>query len=159
MGGKNTGPNPTDRAKRGTKRSVVTDAKGIPLGLAVGGANVNDHKLLRETLESVPVEPVGAAAKRRQHMCLDKAYDNQEVRELLIEFSFTAHIRSRGDEAKAIKKSARTKARRWVVERTHGWLNRFRGILTRWAKRADTYVALLHFAFAIITWRAADLLG
>ena len=43
----------------------------------------------------------------------------------LEEFGFTAHIRSRGEEAKAIKKEAGFKARRWVVERTHGWLNRF----------------------------------
>ena len=76
--------------------------------------------------------------------------------ELAAEFGFTAHIRSRGEEAKAIKREAGFRARRWVVERTHSWLNRFRRILTRWEKRADTYLAMLHLVCGLITWRAAD---
>jgi putative transposase len=59
-----------------------------------------------------------------------------------------------GEEAHA-KRHAGTKARRWVVERTHSWLNRFRSILIRWAKKPANYLALLHFALAIITWRHA----
>jgi len=78
------------------------------------------------------------------------------VHELATEFAFTAHIRGRGEEAQAIKREAGFRARRWVVERTHSWLNRFRRILTRWEKRADTYLAMLHLACALITWRAAD---
>ena len=89
-------------------------------------------------------------------MCLDAAYDNNEVRELCAEFGFTAHIRGRGEEARAIKREAGFRARRWVVERSHSWLNRFRRILVRWEKRADTYLAMLHLACALITWRAAD---
>ena len=79
-------------------------------------------------------------------MCLDRGYDYDEVRELLAEFGFTAHIRGRGEEARALKHEAGFRARRWVVERTHSWLNRFRRILTRWEKRADTYLAMLHLA-------------
>ena len=67
-------------------------------------------------------------------------------------------IQSRGEEAKAIKKKAGFKARRWVVERTHSWMNRFRRILVRWEKRADTYIAMLHFTCGLITWRATGLL-
>lgn len=95
----------------------------------------------------------------RQHMCLDKGYDYEEVRALLEEFGFTAHIRSRGEEAKALKRTARTKARRWVVERTHSWMNRFRAILIRWNKKAENYIGMLHFAFAIIAYRASGLFG
>lgn len=87
-------------------------------------------------------------------MCMDKGYDYDEVRELLREFGYTAHIRARGEEAKKLKKGAIKKARRWVVERTHSWLNRFRGILIRWPKKAENYLALLYFACGIITWRA-----
>jgi putative transposase len=78
------------------------------------------------------------------------------VYELADEFAFTAHIRSRGDEALQIKREAGFRARRWVVERTHSWLNRFRRILVRWEKRADTYLAMLHLACALITWGAAN---
>lgn len=76
--------------------------------------------------------------------------------ELAAEFAFTTHIRSRGEEAQALKREAGFRARRWVVERTHSWLNRFRRILTRWEKRGDTYLAMLHLACALITWRATD---
>lgn len=153
MGGK-TGPNPTDRGKRGVKRSVLTDGRGIPLGVAVEGANRNDHKLMRATLEAVPVRRPRPTRRRPQHLCLDKGYDYAEPRALAQEFGFTLHLRTRGEEAKA-RRRARTRARRWVVERTHSWLNRFRAILIRWNKKPGNYLALFHFACAIITWRYA----
>ena len=68
---------------------------------------------------------------------MDKGYDYDEVRDILQEFAFTGHIRSRGEEAQAIKRRAGAKLRRWVVERTHSWMNRFRGILIRWSKKAE----------------------
>ena len=89
---------------------------------------------------------------------MDKGYDFDEVRALVEEFGFTAHIRSRGEE-KELKRRTRTKARRWVVERTHSWMNRFRGILIRWNKKPENYVAMLHFAFAIMTYRSTGLIG
>jgi transposase len=92
-------------------------------------------------------------------MCLDKGYDYEEVRALLAEFGFTAHIRARGEEAQALKREAGFRARRWVVERTHSWMNRFRGVLIRWSKKPANYLALLHLACAYITFRAAHLLG
>ena len=153
MGGK-TGRNPTDRGKRGVKRSLLTDGRGVPLGAAVDGANRNDHKLMRQTLAAIPVRRPRPTHHRRQHLCLDKSFDYDEPRALAEEFGFTLHLRSRGEEAWA-KRHARAKARRWVVERTHSWLNRFRSILIRWAKKPANYLALLHFACGIICWRHA----
>lgn len=89
---------------------------------------------------------------------MDKGYDYDEVRALVAEFGFTAHIRARGEEAYAIKHEAGFRARRWVVERTHSWMNRFRRILIRWEKLAKTYLAFLHLACAVITWRSTGLL-
>ena len=129
------------------------------MGLAVDGANRNDMKLVRETLESIPVERPEPTADDPQGMCMDKGYDYQTVRETIEEFGFTAHIKARGEEAQAIKKRAGYKARRWVVERTHSWINRFRGILIRWNKKPENYIAMLHFAFAIIAFRASGLFG
>jgi putative transposase len=157
VGGK-TGPNPTDRGKRGTKRSLLTDGRGVPLGLAVAGANRNDHKLMRQTVEAIPVERPAPTPDEPQGLCLDKGYDYDEPRALAAEFGFTLHLRTRGEEAHA-KRHAGARARRWVVERTHSWLHRFRRILIRWEKRPDTYLALLHFALGIITWRSTPLPG
>jgi putative transposase len=157
--GKKTGPNPTDRAKRGVKRSLLTDGAGIPLAVAVEGANRNDFKLARATLEGIPIPRPEPTADKPQGLCLDKGYDYDEVRELLAEFGYTAHIRARGEEAQALQREAGYKARRWVVERTHSWLNRFRRILIRWEKKPANYLAMLHLACALVTYRAAGLPG
>jgi putative transposase len=127
--------------------------------VAVDGANRNDFKMARAAIEGVPVERPDPREAGPQGMCLDKGFDYPEVRALLEEFGFTAHIRPRGEEAQALKRRARAKARRWVVERAHSWLNRFRAILIRWNKKAENYLALLHLAFAIIAYRAAGLFG
>ncbi len=158
MEGKKIGPNPTDRGKNGVKRSVLTEGNGIPLSIVIDGANRHDIKLARETFEYIMVKRPKATKKNPQGMCLDKGYDYDVVRDLVDEFGFTAHIKSRGEEAQEIKENDDYQARRWVVERVHSWLNRFRGILVRWEKRADTFIAMLHFACGIITWRAVGLL-
>jgi putative transposase len=159
LGGKKVGKNPTDRGKIGTKRSVLTDGGGVPIGLAVAGANRNDFKMAAETITSIPVERPAPTLEQPQGLCLDKGYDYDEVRALLAEFGFTAHIRGRGEEAQAIKRDAGYKARRWVVERTHSWINRFRRLLVRWDKNVRNYLAFLHLACAYITYRQSSLLG
>lgn len=131
----------------------------MPLGLAIEGANRHDVKLVRPTLDSLVVERPTPTSEQPHNLCLDKAYDSQEVRDLLAELGFTAHIRSRGEEAQAIKHEAGARARRWVVERSHSWMNRFRRILIRWDKKAQNYIALLHFACALIAFRSAGLFG
>jgi transposase len=159
LGGKKVGKNPTDRGKIGTKRSLLTAGGGVPIGLAVEGANRNDFKMARETIESIPVERPEPTVAHPQGMCLDKGYDYDEVRDLLAEFGFTAHLRTRGEEAQALKQEAGFKARRWVVERTHSWMNRFRRVLIRWDKKVRNYLAFLHLACAYITFRQSGLLG
>lgn len=132
------------------------EVEGIPIGLAVDGANRHDMKMARATIESIPVERPEPTKAEPQGLCLDKGYDYDEVRELADEFEFTKHIKVPGEEAEAIKKEAGFKARRWVVERTHSWMNRFRGILIRWNKKAQNYIAMLHFAFALITCQRCE---
>jgi putative transposase len=138
---------------------LLVEGQGLPVGLDVDGANRNDMKMVEATLESIPVERPKPSAEQPQGMCMDKGYDYDEVREIAAEFGFTAHIRSRGEEAKKLKRNARTKARRWVVERTHSWMNRFRGILIRWNKKAENYIAMLHMAFAFIIYGHMELIG
>lgn len=137
----------------------MTEAAGIPVGLPIEGANRHDMELVATTLASVPQSIQDkrwehlAAAEQEQGLCLDAGYDDDEVREIASEFGYTTHIRhirSRGGEKKA--KEAGKKARRWVVERTQSWLNGYRRLLVRWEKKGRNYLALLHFACALITW-------
>jgi transposase len=138
---------------------VLTEGHGIPIGLAVDGANRHDMKLTETTLERMVVVRPEPTEEKPQNLCLDKGYDYPEIRDLVAEWGYTAHIRTRGEEKNAKVEIPGYRARRWVVERTHSWMNRFRALLIRWEKKAENFVGLLHLAFALITFRAAGLFG
>jgi transposase len=159
LGGKKGGKNPTARGKPGPKRSVLADGGGVPIGLAMEGANRHDVKMTRETIESSPVKRPQPTPDTPQGMCLDKGDDDEAVRALLAEVGCTAHLRGRGEEAKALKQETGFRARRWVVERTHSWMPRFRRVLIRWDKKVRHSVAFLHLACAYMTYRQSGLLG
>jgi len=147
LGGESVGHNPTDRSKIGTKRSILTDGRGVALGLAVDGANRHDSKLLGRTLDLSPIQrPV--PKEIQSHLCLDKAYDGGPSEKIVEDRGYIAHIKSRGDEETEKKTIPGYRARRWVVERTHSWMNRFRRLLIRWEKKVDNYIAFLHLASA-----------
>jgi putative transposase len=131
----------------------------VPIAVVIEGANRHDMKLGRSTIEYIIVERPEPSEERPQGMCLDKGYDYDEAYAILLEFGFTAHVRPRGEEAQAIKREAGFKARRWVVERAHSCMNRFRRLLIRWDKKPDNYLGFLHFACGLIVFRAAGLLG
>ncbi|QDU88934.1 Transposase DDE domain protein [Pirellulimonas nuda] len=131
----------------------------LPLGVAVSGANTHDIKLLKATLDSVPISRPQPTRHRHQHVCLDKGYDSQDVRRFLKRRNFRPHVKSRGQETSQRKKSKRFKARWWVVERTHSWTNRFRRLLVRWEKKSNNYLAMLQLSFAYSTLGAAGVLG
>jgi putative transposase len=159
LGGEKTGKNPTDRAKSGVKRSVLTEGHGIPIGLMVEGANCHDKRLVEGTLQSIVVERPAVTRRKPQHLCMDKGYDYPDTRELVKEWGYTAQIKARGEEVEAKKKVPGYRSRRWVVERTHSWMNRFRRLLVRWEKKVANYIAMLHFTCALITFRAIRLSG
>ena len=92
-------------------------------------------------------------------MCLDKGCDYPEVHELVAAWGYTAHIARRGVEQKTRPRIPGYRARRWVVERTHAWLNRFRRLLIRWEKKLANYLGMLHLACAWMTFRAAGVFG
>ena len=127
--------------------------------MAIDGANRHDSKLVKATVKSIPIKRPAASRRKPQGLCLDKGYDYDSVRDLVQTFRYTAHIKARGEEAQAIKRQAGFQARRWVVERTHSWMNRFRRILTRWEKKPENYFGLLHWVCAVITFRCAWLFG
>jgi putative transposase len=134
---------------------MLVDGSGIPIGLAVSGANTHDIKLAEPTLESIPIERPEPTRRKPQNMCMDKGYDFPEIDELVEEWGYTGHIARRGVDQSKRKRIPGYRARRWVVERTHSWLNRFRRLLIRWEEKKRNYAAMLHFACAWITWRAA----
>src|SRR5205807_9145949 len=147
LGGEATGKSPVDRGKLGTKRHVLTDQRGAAIGLAVTGANRHDSQAVRATLESLPVRRPTSGMAGAQHLTADKGYDYPSVRRTLKRRGLAAHIPKRDGRAAKQRGKRRYKAKRWVVERTHGWTNRYRRLLVRWEKKEANYVALVHFAF------------
>lgn len=103
-------------------------------------------------MESIPFNRK-KIERGRQHLCLDAGYQGEEVENLCNELSYIMHLRPRGEEKKQLEKGLLKKARRWVVERTASWINRFRGLLIRWNKKLDNYLALIYFACGIIVWK------
>ena len=116
------GPNPTDRGKAGTKRSLLVDGEGGPLSIVVAGANVHDAKLLEATLDAIVVERPQPTEEEPQHLCLDKGYDNPSGRGAAAGHGYREHIRRIGEEKlDASGDSGIRRAGGWVVERTlHG---------------------------------------
>ncbi len=159
LGGQGTGPNPTDRSKSGTKRSILVDGNGIPLAVAVAGANRHDMKLAEPTLKNIVIERPKPTKKHPQNICMDKGFDFPEVDELADEWGYTAHIARRGVDQSKRKRIPGYRARRWVVERTNSWMNRFRRLLIRWEKKKENYVGMLHLACAWITYQQAGIFG
>jgi putative transposase len=112
-------------------------------------------KLLGATLDSVPIARPEPTARRPQGLCLDRGYDFPSITQLALEHGFTPHIRSRGEEIEAKLRQPGWRARRWVVEACHSWLNRNRGILIRWSKKPANHLALLQLACGLIAFKKA----
>jgi putative transposase len=145
------GPNPTDRAKPGVKKSLLVEADGGPLAITIAGANVPDAQLLDATIEAIVLERPAPEPDFEQHLCLDKAYDNDTGWGACIDHGYTPHIALIRDERPARTKTH--KPRRWVVERTLAWLSKCRGILVRYEKKAENYLAMLQLACGLLWFR------
>ena len=132
---------------------MIVEADGGPLGVVVAGANVHDCKLLAQTLDAIVVERPKPTAKAPQNLCLDKGYDNPTGRAAAAAQGHTPHIRRIGEEKLDAKGRKRHKARRWVVERTLGWMSKCRGILIRYAKKSCNYLGLIQLASSLLWYR------
>lgn len=135
----------------GTKRSVLVDEKGLPLAIVLSGANTHDIKLLEETLDHIVILRPEPDEEHPQNLCLDAGYIGGT--EAVEQRNYIPHIRPRGEEKKELERNPSFRPRRWVVEVTHSFFNRFRKLLVRYEKKAANYMALLYFACAVIVWR------
>ena len=133
----------------------MCDAAGVPLGIVHAGANLNDHLLLEATLESMLIPRPIPPDQTPQGLWLDKGYDYKATGPWVISQRFVPHIRARGEEIEDKAKDPDWRARRWVVEACHSWLNRNRAILIRWSKKDENHEALLHLASGLIALKRA----
>ena len=135
-GGEHTGRNPTNRGKLGCKHHLLVDERGLPLVAQIPGAQVHNSRFLIPLVESIPAVKglAGRARKRPGKLHADRAYASRAHR---------AWLRIRGIAARIARYGVESRERlgrwRWVVERTLGWLHRFRRLRIRHERRADVH--------------------
>jgi transposase len=150
QGGEQTGPNPTDRGKPGSKYHLVVDRHDIPLTVRLSVANAHDATQLLPLIDVIPpiIGPRGKPGRPRKRpakLHADKAYDSSDLRRALRARSITPRVACRG-----IDSSERLGRHRWVVERALAWLLGYRRLGVRYERRADLLQGLLHLACALI---------
>ncbi len=134
------------------KRHILTEGRGVPLAVVTTGANVHDKWLVGRVLDAIVVRaPRGP--RRPVHLCLDKGYDYADTEAEVRRRRIVPHIRRRGESP--LLGVVHGRPRRWVVERTTSWHNRFRGLLVRWERRADNYLAMVQLVCGIIAFQQA----
>ena len=104
---------------------MLVDGAGVPLSMVATGANRHDVSQLEVMLDSIVVERPDIF-EYPQHVCLDKGYSGEPALEIVVLRGFIPHIKSRGEEKTEKLHNPEHKARRWVVEVAHSWMNRFR---------------------------------
>jgi transposase len=146
-GGDETGPNPTDKGKPGTKRHVVVDRRGVPLVSLLSGANRHDSMLFERLITAIPpIKTVhGGRRKRPDKLHADKAYDIPRCRKFLGRRGIKCRIARKG-----IERNDRLGRHRWVVERTLAWLAKYRRLTIRYERRADIHQGFLSLGCALI---------
>ena len=121
------------------------------------GANRHDVTQLEAVLEAIQVHRPVPPKRRSKHLCADAAYLGAAALKVILDHGYIPHVKGRGQEAKALKRHPGKRARRWVVEVSHSWFNRFRKLLVRYEKFDRSFVALNHLAAAIIAFRKVPL--
>ena len=163
--------NPTDRSKLGTKRHILTDKNGIPLSVVISSASTHDIKRVTDVIDTTVIKRPSPSYKTKtgrrkklQHLCLDKAYNSETEEQELIKRGYVLHIppkRKRDEkEEQEIKVTVQRcsnrkkhSAKRWVIERTNSWHNRFRKLFTRYEKKVGNYLGLVQLSCSIIIYR------
>ena len=168
-----TGHNPVDRSKLGTKRHIPTDKNGIPISVVISSVTTHDIKLVTDVVDNAVIKrpssyktkKTGRGRRKNQHLCLDKAYNSKQEEQELIKRGYVLHIPTKRKRHKNEKEEEdkfttqhcsngkKHSAKRWVVERTNSWHNRFRKLFTRYEKKVENYLGLVQLSCSIIIYR------
>lgn len=128
------------------------------MAIVVTGANRHDVSQIERVLDSIVIERPEPTYENQQHLCADKGYTGEPALEVIVLRGYTPHVVSRGEEKKNKEYNKNYKARRWIVEVAHSWLNRFRKLLVRFEKTDTSYYGLLTLACAFIAFRKVKII-
>jgi putative transposase len=163
-----TGSNPTDRSKLGTKRHILTDRKGIPLSAVISSANTHDIKAVTDVIDNSVLKrkpSLSYFAKKKRtkqhHLCLDRAYNSKIIEKEIIKRAYVPHTPYKRKRVQQQQQNVKTseknnlyaKNKRWVVERTNSWHNRFRKLFIQYERKMENYLGLVQLSCSIIIYR------
>jgi transposase len=153
QGGEDTGPNPTDRGKSGSKHHVLTDAQGIPLQATVTAANVNEVTQVLNVLVNKPAVGGKPGPKRElpERLQGDRGYDSEPLRVLLRWLGITPVLAQRHTDH-----GSGLGVYRWFVERTISWLHAFGRLRRRLDRHTEIHEAFLRLGCALICLKFLD---
>jgi transposase len=143
--------------KKGSKRHLLVDGRGVPLSLVVTGANEHDVTQVDAVLRAIMVKRKTPRIRRSKHLCADAGYRGRPALAIIESHGYIPHVVDRRKEADIKRRAPTKKARCWVVEVCHSWFNRFRKLLVRYEKLERSFVALNHIAAVIIAFRKVTL--
>jgi transposase len=149
-GGDDTGPNPTDRGKTGTKHTLMVDKNGVPLAVRTTGANASDQKQMEPIIHQFP-HVKGKPGRPKRHpkaAFADRGYDSEANRLLLRWLGIEPFLAKRRTEH-----GSGLGRIRWVVERTNAWLRALRRLRVRWDRLAVIQDAWNALAMSVICFR------
>ena len=130
----------------------MVEERGVPLSIVVTGANRHDVAKLADVLDGrIVVSP--EEWKGKENLCADAGYVGEKHRQTMIDHGYIPHVRPRGEEIEEKEKNPEYKPRRWIVEVSHSWFNRFKKLKERFEKKAKNFLALHHLAACIIALR------
>ena len=143
--------------KKGSKRHLLVDGRGVWLSIVVSGVNEHDVTQIDAVLQSIMVKRKTPPQRRNKHLCADAGYRGKPAMKVIVDRGYIAHMVARRKEADIKRCDSNKKARRWVVEVCHSRFNRFRKLLVRYEKLERSFLALNHLAAAIIAFRKVAL--
>ena len=124
------------------------------MSVVITSANTHDVTVAIDIVDSMVIKRSSSSKpkhnQKKENLCLDKAYHSKEIEQEIVKRRYIPHIRHRREEKKRNKKHP---ARRWVVERTNSWHNRFRKLFTRYEKKDENYLGLVQLANSLIVYR------
>ncbi|MCX5388893.1 IS5 family transposase [Streptomyces sp. NBC_00094] len=149
-GGSLTGPNPVDRGKKGSKLHVLSEAQGLPLAVAVSGANVHDSQAFKPLILGIPAVRSWRGPRRRKPVKVraDKAYYSAEHLRWLRSRNLVARIARPG-----IESGERLGRYRWKIERSISWLFGYRRLTVRYERKGSHFLAFLGLAAALTCYK------
>ncbi len=150
MPGDATGKNPTDRAKRGTKRGILVESNGRPIGIVVAAANVHDSHLLGPVLENAVIDLPGGCRRSVSHLFVDRGFSSGKCRSAAKDSNLILHLPGESHH----RYEERNASPRWKAERAISWMTGFRAIATRYEKKAINHEGLCQYASFLLVYRA-----